>query len=183
MMTEHSQETKIAILEAKVEHMMGHVKELTLRVRANEKVVASVSLLGVIACTIVGAGDFSPKAEACSPPLDGSEFTCPPHDGIVLRDPPSDEEEKYITDWNQGKVVLVDTREDNAFVLMDTYHKMVDKLRELKIKQNRTSVDDMINNSIANWEMEYGSDDTTDSEELLQLQSNGNSQSIRWRYD
>ena len=64
MMTEHSQETKIAILEAKVEHMMGHVKELTQRVRANEKVVASVSLLGVIACTVVGAGYFAPKAEA-----------------------------------------------------------------------------------------------------------------------
>ena len=63
-MTEHSQETKIAILEAKVDHMMGHVKELTLRVRANEKVVASVSLLGVIACTFIGAGYFAPKAEA-----------------------------------------------------------------------------------------------------------------------
>ena len=44
--------------------MMGHVKELTLRVRANEKVVASVSLLGVIACTFIGAGYFAPKAEA-----------------------------------------------------------------------------------------------------------------------
>ena len=63
-MTEHSQETKIAILEAKVEHMMGHVKELTRRVRANEKVVASVSLLGVIACTFIGAGYFAPKADA-----------------------------------------------------------------------------------------------------------------------
>ena len=63
-MTEHSQETKIAILEAKVEHMMSHTKELTLRVRANEKVVASVSLLGVIACTVIGAGYFAPKAEA-----------------------------------------------------------------------------------------------------------------------
>ena len=64
MTTEHSQETKIAVLEAKVDHMMGHVKELTLRVRANEKVVASVSLLGVIACTIIGAGYFAPKAES-----------------------------------------------------------------------------------------------------------------------
>ena len=67
-MTEHSQETKIAILEAKVEHMMGHVKELTLRVRANEKVVASVSLLGVIACTFIGAGYFAPKAESAPTP-------------------------------------------------------------------------------------------------------------------
>ena len=44
--------------------MMVHTKELTLRVRANEKVIASVSLLGVIACTFIGAGYFSPKAEA-----------------------------------------------------------------------------------------------------------------------
>ena len=44
--------------------MLVHTKELTLRVRANEKVVASVSLLGVIACTFIGAGYFAPKAEA-----------------------------------------------------------------------------------------------------------------------
>ena len=63
-MTEQSMETKIAVLEAKVDHMLVHTKELTLRVRANEKVVASVSLLGVIACTFIGAGYFAPKAEA-----------------------------------------------------------------------------------------------------------------------
>ena len=45
MTTEHSQETKIAVLEAKVDHMMGHVKELTLRVRANEKVVDRKSVV------------------------------------------------------------------------------------------------------------------------------------------
>ena len=94
-MTEHSQETKIAILEAKVEHMMGHVKELTLRVRANEKVVASVSLLGVIACTFVGAGYFAPKAE--SAPTAGESFDvtfekvgdyyfqCDPHAGAGMK--------------------------------------------------------------------------------------------------
>ena len=63
-MTEHSQETKIAILEAKVEHMMGHVKELTMRVRANEKVVAIVSTIGIGAGGIVGTTAFAPKAEA-----------------------------------------------------------------------------------------------------------------------
>ena len=63
-MTEHSQETKIAILEEKVEHMMGHVKELPLRVRANEKVVAAIGLLGSIALAFIGAGYFAPRAEA-----------------------------------------------------------------------------------------------------------------------
>ncbi len=94
MTTEQSQETKIAVLEAKVDHLIGHVKELTQRVRANEKVVASVSLLGVIACTIVGAGYFAPKAEACSPRLDGEPTYCPDWDDVVLRDPPSVEEEE-----------------------------------------------------------------------------------------
>ena len=50
---------------------MVHTKELTLRVRANEKVVASVSLLGVIACTFIGAGYFSPKADASQWPSVG----------------------------------------------------------------------------------------------------------------
>ena len=63
-MSEHSQETKIAIIEEKVEHMMGHVKELTLRVRANEKVVAIVSAIGIGAGGIVGTTAFAPKAEA-----------------------------------------------------------------------------------------------------------------------
>ena len=182
MMTEHSQETKIAILEAKVEHMMGHVKELTQRVRANEKVVASVSLLGVIACTIIGAGYFAPKAEACSPPLDGSEFTCPPHDGVVddvfkkssFEDNISEEEPRYINDWEQGKVVLVDTREDTPLVIMDTYHHMIDKLRNWKAEQDRTSVEDSINNALAELEWnEYGSNETPKQEELLQLPSDG----------
>ena len=62
-MTEHSQETKIAVLEAKVEHMMGHVKELTMRVRANEKVVAIVSAIGIGAGGIIGSTAFAPKAD------------------------------------------------------------------------------------------------------------------------
>ena len=173
-MTEHSQETKIAILEAKVEHMMGHVKELTQRVRANEKVVASVSLLGVIACTFIGAGYFAPKAEACSPPLDGSEFTCPPHDGLLTKKSFDTEEEepRYINDWNHGRVVFYDTREDKPLVIMDTYNHMVDKLRTWKAEQNRTPVEDSINNALANLEWNYGSDEPTEQEELLQLPSN-----------
>ena len=122
-MTEQSMETKIAVLEAKVEHMMIHTKELTLRVRANEKVVASVSLLGVIACTFVGAGYFAPKAEA--------------HMGHSF---PTGE-------WIQ-------------------------KVREYEAKQNRLSIDEMLNNALADIEEENGSNGTTKSEELLQLPSN-----------
>ena len=43
---------------------MDKQKELTERVRANEKVVAAIGLLGSIAVAFIGAGYFAPKAEA-----------------------------------------------------------------------------------------------------------------------
>jgi len=101
--------------------MMGHVKELTLRVRANEKVVASVSLLGVIACTFIGAGYFAPKADA--------------HMGHSF---PTGE-------WIQ-------------------------KVREHESRKKRLSIDEMLNNTLM--EYENGSNGSTESEELLQLSSN-----------
>ena len=134
-MTEHSQETKIAILEAKVEHMMGHVKELTLRVRANEKVVASVSLLGVIACTIIGAGYFAPKAEAYPDYLNprGTE----PYPGM-LSGPAAGANE-----WIQ-------------------------KMRQWELEQSMTDPEFDINNALAEF-FNNGGTDTTEQEELLQL--------------
>ena len=103
---------------------MVHTKELTLRVRANEKVVASVSLLGVIACTFIGAGYFAPKAEA--------------HMGHSF---PTGE-------WIQ-------------------------KLRDWESQQDRMSIDEMLNSALEDMEYDYGSDDPTKQEELLQLPSDG----------
>ena len=147
-MTEHSQETKIAILEAKVEHMMGHVKELTLRVRANEKVVASVSLLGVIACTFVGAGYFAPKAEAYP---------------------------EYLEPRTQ---VIPGSLPNSA----ETAQNMINKFREWEWEQKRSDPEFDINNALAEY-FNNGGTDTTEQEELLQFQGNGDQQSIGWRYD
>ena len=144
-MTDHSPETKIAILEEKVEHMMGHVKELTLRVRANEKVVASVSLLGVIACTFIGAGYFAPKADAFEierqQPIEGS-------------------------------------LPDSAA----SAQQLINKFRDWEREQKRTDPEFDINNALAEY-FNNGGADTTEQEELLQFQSNGDQQSIGWRYD
>ena len=129
--TKHTQETKIAVLEAKVDHMMSHVKELTLRVRANEKVVASVSLLGVIACTVIGAGYFAPKAESA------------PNAG----------------EWIQ-------------------------EMRNWKSEQERVPIDETLNSALIMHEQEsYGCNETTESEELLQLPSDKNQPSDRRRHD
>ena len=123
-MAEQSQETKIAVLEAKVDHLIGHVKELTLRVRANEKVVASISLLGVIACTFIGAGYFAPKADAHM----GHSFP--------------------------------------------TAGELIQKMREHDAEKTRTDPEDSINKALEDMEFDYGSNDPTEQEELLQLPSN-----------
>ena len=59
-----SNEVKIAVLEAQVERLLEKQKELTERVRANEKVVAAIGLFGSVAVAFIGAGYFAPKAEA-----------------------------------------------------------------------------------------------------------------------
>ena len=124
-MAEQSQETKIAVLEAKVDHLIGHVKELTLRVRANEKVVASISLLGVIACTFIGAGYFAPKADAHM----GHSFP--------------------------------------------TAGELIQKMREHDAEKTRTDPEDSINKALEDMEFDYGSNDPTKQEVLLQLPSDG----------
>ena len=54
----------IAVLHTKVDALIEKQKELTHRVRANEKVVAAIGLLGSIALAFIGAGYFAPRAEA-----------------------------------------------------------------------------------------------------------------------
>ena len=128
---------------------MGHVKELTLRVRANEKVVASVSLLGVIACTFVGAGYFAPKAEAFPQHLEPQ--TQQPYPGML---PDSSA---------------------NANV-------WIQKMKNWEAEQRRTDPEFDINSALAEY-FNNGGTDTTQQEELLQLQSDQDRQSIGWRYD
>jgi len=55
---------QIAVLETQVQRLLDKQKELTERVRANEKVVAAIGLLGSIAVAFIGAGYFAPKADA-----------------------------------------------------------------------------------------------------------------------
>ena len=147
-MTEHSPETKIAILEAKVEHMMGHVKELTLRVRANEKVVAIVSAIGIGAGGIIGSTAFAPKADAFPQHLEPQ--TQQPYPGML---PDSSA---------------------NANV-------WIQKMKNWEAEQRRTDPEFDINSALA--EYFNGSNDPTEQEELLQLQSDQDRQSIGWRYD
>ena len=113
---------KIAVLESQVQRLLDKQKELTERVRANEKVVAAIGLFGSVAVAFIGAGYFAPKADAHM----GHDF-------------PTGE-------W-------------------------IEKLRDHESKKKRTPLDDMINNALEDMEFDYGSDDPTKQEELLQLSS------------
>ena len=86
-----SNEVKIAVLETQVQRLLDKQKELTERVRANEKVVAAIGLLGSIAVAFIGAGYFAPKAEAHM----GHDF---PTDGWIqkVRDWKSEQERMSI---------------------------------------------------------------------------------------
>ena len=61
----------IAVLHTKVDALVEKQKELTARVRANEKVVAAVTLLGTVVLAVIGAGYFAPKADAHTFPTAG----------------------------------------------------------------------------------------------------------------
>ena len=127
---------------------MGHVKELTLRVRANEKVVASVSLLGVISCTFVGAGYFAPKAEA-------------------------------YPEYLEPRTQIIPGSLSNSATMAN---EVINKFREWEWEQKRSDPEFDINNALAEY-FNNGGTDTTEQEELLQFQGNGDQQSIGWRYD
>ena len=119
---------KIAVLESQVQRLLDKQKELTERVRANEKVVAAIGLLGSIAGAFIGAGYFAPKADA--------------HMG---HDVPT---------W-------------------PTAGEMIEAIRNEEAKKNRNSIDDMLNSALEDMEWNYGSDDPTKQEVLLQLPSDG----------
>ena len=121
-----SKEVKIAVLESQVERLLEKQKELTERVRANEKVVAAIGLFGSVAVAFIGAGYFAPKAEA--------------HMG------------HDIPTW-------------------PTAGEMIEAIREEEARKNRNSIDEMLNSALEDMEFDYGSNDPTESEELLQLPS------------
>ena len=141
-------QVEIAVLQTKVNALIEKQKELTARVRANEKVVAAVTLLGTVVLAVIGAGYFAPKAEAFPRYLEPQ--TQQPYPGM-LSGPAAGANE-----W-------------------------ISKMRQWELEQSITDPEFDINNALA--EYFNGSDDPTEQEELLQFSSDGDQQSIGWRYD
>ena len=108
----------------------------------------------IVGCT---APVTDPPAHACSLPLDGSPANCPDErDLIFLRR----EEPK-------GEVDITNPHHWQSLQLM-----FMRNVRKGEIERNATLPSDAINSALA--EFNYGSNGSTESEELLQLPSNGN---------
>ena len=138
-------EAHIAVLNTKVESLIEKQKELTHRVRANEKVVAAIGLLGSIALAFIGAGYFAAPADAFE----------------------------------------IERQQPYPGMLPDTAasaNEIINKFRDWEREQKRSDPEFDINNALAEY-FNNGGTDTTEQEELLQLQSDQDRQSIGWRYD
>ena len=107
--------------------------------------------------TMCGTAPVTPPAGACSLPLDGSPANCPDTlDDIKL---PREE--------LRGEVDIYDPMHWHSINQM-----FIRNARRNEVEKNMTQPDDAINKAL----MEYlnGSNGSTESEELLQLPSNGN---------
>ena len=161
-----------------MERLLEKQKELTERVRANEKVVAAIGLLGSVVIAILGTGIFQ-KAEACSPPIDLETgnmlpFTCPPHDTVILEEPGGITDKSFNEEFPEvftNRVTLYDTRVAHMGHSFPTAGEWIEKIRQHEAQQERISIDEMLNNTLM--EYEDGSDGSTKQEELLQLPSDG----------
>ena len=114
----------------------------------------------LVGCT---APVTDPPAHACSPRLDGEPTFCPEPDAVCLSldCPPLIPREEL-----RGEI---DIYEPMHWHQMQTMFQR--NARRNQIERTATKPSDAINSALA--EYNYGSNDTTEQEELLQLQSNG----------
>ena len=114
----------------------------------------------LVGCT---APVTDPPAHACSPRLDGEPTFCPEPDAVCLSldCPPLIPREEL-----RGEI---DIYEPMHWHQMQTMFQR--NARRNQIEKTATKPSDAINSALA--EYNYGSNDTTEQEELLQLQSHG----------
>ena len=126
------------------------------------RIIYIATLGGII--TMCGTAPITPPpAEACSPRLDGGETYCPD-----LDDPNFPPKKKVILPKEEIRGEI-DVYDPNHWQQMQYF--WLRNARRNEIEKHMTQPEDAINNALL--EFNYGSNDTTKSQELLQLQSDG----------
>jgi len=112
-----------------------------------------VLLLPLFLITMCGEAPVTPPAQACSPPLDGSDFTCPPFDG----DFPTKPKPLIPTQSVKGEI---DVWNPTHFIQMQQMFERNKQIAE--IEKNATKPSDAINSALDNfWEKQDGSNGST----------------------
>ena len=106
----------------------------------------------LVGCT---APVTDPPAHACSLPLDGSPANCPDERDLIL----------LTREEAMGEIDIT-----NPYHFQSLQMMFKRNMRKGQIEKNATLPSDAINNALA--EFNYGSNGSTESEELLQLPSN-----------
>jgi hypothetical protein len=123
--------------------------------------MSKLAIIPIFFLTMCGTAPVTPPAEACSPPLDGSDFTCP-------------------TDWPKPKPKPIIPKEElrGEIDIYNPHHwqsmqfMFERNARRNEVEKNMTQPDDAINRALM--EFYNGSNGSTESQELLQLPSDGN---------
>ena len=124
-----------------------------------------LAIIPIFFLTMCGTAPITdPPAHACSLPLDGSPANCPDERDLIL--------------VPRDKITLPREEARGEIDITSPYHlqslqmMFQRNMRKGQIEKNATLPSDAINNALA--EFKYGSNGSTESEELLQLPSNGN---------
>jgi len=127
--------------------------------RHRKQGMKSILLLPIFFLTMCGTAPVvDPPAHACSPRLDGQPTFCPPPDYI----PPKP---KPLIPKEQVKGEIDPT---NPFHLQSLQMMFIRNERRTQIERNATLPSDAINSALDDFmEAQYGSDGSTEQEELL----------------
>ena len=119
-----------------------------------------IILLPIFLLSMCSDAPVTPPAQACSPPLDGSDFTCPPWDFEL-----DDSKPKPLIPKQELKGEI-DIYEPMHWYQMQMMFQR--NMRKGQIERNATLPSDAINSALDDFmEAQYGSDGSTEQKELL----------------
>ena len=114
-----------------------------------------IIILPIFLLSMCSDAPVTPPAHACSPPLDGSDFICPPD--FVIDDGP-----KLPREEVKGEVDIY-----NPYHWNTLHGVFVENLRRKRIEENMTLPSDAINSALDDFmEAQYGSDGSTEQKKL-----------------
>ena len=114
-----------------------------------------LAIIPIFFLTMCGTAPVTPPAQACSPRLDGKPTYCPDEKDLILVKPVELPKEQL-----KGEIDIYNPHHWQSIQMMFQRN-----MRKGQIEKNATQPADAINKALT--EFNYGSDDPTESKELL----------------